>query len=104
MSRRLAHEAKVGEVACLALGLLILLWARGVVAGEVKVAESSTRSEHHLLELLLLVLVPEAVLLLAITLVAGLISVVVVVLVGGESSFFHLGHSLMKLVVSLHSK
>jgi hypothetical protein len=74
--RRLAHETKAGEVARLALGHLILL-----VAGEVEVAESGTRSGHHLLELLLLVVL-EAVL-LALALVAGVIPVFVVVLVGG---------------------
>jgi uncharacterized membrane protein YoaK (UPF0700 family) len=79
--RRLAHEAKAGEVACLTLGPLILLGAGGVITGEVEVAESYTCSGHHLLELLLLV--PEAVLLLAIALVAGVIPVVIVVLVGG---------------------
>jgi hypothetical protein len=81
--RRLAHEAKAGEVARLALGPLIILGARGVIAGEVEVAEGGTRSGHHLLELLLLLLVPEAVLLLALTLVAGIVLVVLVVLVGG---------------------
>jgi hypothetical protein len=60
MPRRLAYEAK---------------------AGEVEVAEGCTRSGHHLLELLLIV--PEAVLLLALALVAGVISVVVIVLIGG---------------------
>jgi hypothetical protein len=80
--RRLAHEAKAGEVARLALGPLILLEAEGVVAEEVEVAEGGTRSGHHLRELLLL-LVPEAVLLPALALVAGVIPVVVVVLVGG---------------------
>jgi hypothetical protein len=80
--RRLAHEAKAGEVVCLTLGPLILLRAGGVVAGEVEVAEGSTRSGHHLLELLLL-LVPKAVFLLALVLVTGVISVVVLVLVGG---------------------
>jgi hypothetical protein len=79
VSRRLAHEAKAGEVTRLALGTLIFLRA-----GEVEVAEGYTRLRHHLLELLfLLLLVPEAVLLLALTLVAGVILVVVVVLVGG---------------------
>jgi hypothetical protein len=82
VSRRLAHEAKAGEVACLALGLLILLWAGGVIAGEVEVTEGSTCTEYHLLELLLL-LVPEAVLLLALALVARVVLVVIVVLVGG---------------------
>jgi hypothetical protein len=81
--RRLAHEAKAGEVARLALGPLILLGAGGVIAGEVEIAEGDTRSEHHLLELLLLLLVSEAVLLLVITLVTGVVPVVVVVLVGG---------------------
>jgi hypothetical protein len=80
--QRLAHKAKAGEVARLTLGPLILLGARGVIAGEVKVAEGSTRSRHHLLELLLL-LVPEVVLLLTLALVAGVVSVVVLVLVGG---------------------
>jgi hypothetical protein len=80
--RRLAHQAKAGEVARLALGPLILLGAGGVIAGEVEVTEGSTRLGHHLLELLLVV-VPEAVLLLVVALVAGVISVVVVVLVGG---------------------
>jgi hypothetical protein len=80
--QQLAHEAKAGEVAHLALGPLILLGAGGVIAGEVKVAEGSTRSRHHLLELLLL-LVPEVVLLLTLALVAGVVSVVVLVLVGG---------------------
>jgi hypothetical protein len=81
--RRFAHEAKAGEVALLALGLLILLWARGVVTGEVEVAEGSTRSGRHLLELLLPLLVPEAVLLLALALVTGVTLVVIVVHVGG---------------------
>jgi hypothetical protein len=80
--QRLAHEAKAGEVARLALRPLILLGAGGVIAGEVKVAEGSTRSRHHLLELLLL-LVPKVILLLTLALVAGVVSVVVLVLVGG---------------------
>jgi hypothetical protein len=75
--RRLAQEAKAGEVTRLALGPLILLGA-----GEVEVAEGGTHSGHHLLELLLL-LFPEAVLLPALTLVAGVIPIVVIVLVGG---------------------
>jgi hypothetical protein len=70
-----------GEVACLALGPLILLGAGGVITGEVEVAEGSTRSGHHLLELLLLV--SKAVLILVVALVTGLILDVVVVLVGG---------------------
>jgi hypothetical protein len=81
VSRRLAHEAKVGEVARLALGSLILLGAGGAITGEVEVTEGGTCSGHHLLELLLL-LVIEAILLLALALVAGAIPVVVVVLVG----------------------
>jgi uncharacterized membrane protein YoaK (UPF0700 family) len=89
MPRRLAHEAKVGEVARLALGPLILLGAGGVVVGEVEVAEGGTRSGHHLLELLLLV--PETVLLLALALVIGVIPVVVVVLVGGGVKLIPLG-------------
>jgi hypothetical protein len=79
--QRLAHEAKAGEVARLALRPLILLGAGGVVAREVEIVEGCTRSGYHLLELLLLV--PEVVLFLALTLVAGVIPVVVVVLVGG---------------------
>jgi hypothetical protein len=80
--RRLAHEAKAGEVTRLALGPLILLGAGGVVTGEIEVTEGGTCSGHHLLELLLL-LVPKVVLCLAPALVAGVVSVVVVVLVGG---------------------
>jgi hypothetical protein len=80
--QRLAHEAKASEVARFTLGPLILLGARGVIAGEVEVAEGSTRSGHHLLELLLL-LVPEVLLLLALVLVTGVVPVVVVVLVRG---------------------
>jgi hypothetical protein len=83
VSQSFTHEAKAGEVTCLALGPLILLGAGGVVAGEVEVAEGSTRSGHHLLKLLLLLLVAEAVLLLALALVAGVIPIAVVVLVGG---------------------
>jgi hypothetical protein len=49
VSRRLAHEAKAGEVACLALELLILLCAGGVVVEEVEVTECSTRMRHYLL-------------------------------------------------------
>jgi hypothetical protein len=79
---KLCPEGKASEVTCLALGLLILLGARGVITGEVEVTEGSTRSGHHLLELLLL-LVPEAVVLLALALVTGVVPVVVVVLVGG---------------------
>jgi hypothetical protein len=90
VSRRLAHEAKVGEVACLALVLLILLWAGGVITGEVEVTQGSTRSRHHLLELVLL-LVPEEVLLLALALVIRVDLVVVVVLVGGGVELLPLG-------------
>jgi hypothetical protein len=82
VSRRLAYEAKAGEVARLAIGPLILLRAGEVIAEEVEVAEGCTRSGHHLLELLLL-LVPEVVLLLTLALIAGVVLVVVVVLVGG---------------------
>jgi hypothetical protein len=64
------------------LGPLILLGAGGVIAGEIEVAESSTRSGHHLLELLIF-LIPEVILLLALALVAGVVLVIVVVLVGG---------------------
>jgi hypothetical protein len=85
---RLAHEAKAGEVVWLALDLLILLWAGGVVAGEVKVMEGSTCSRHHLLELLLL-LVPEAVLLVIALVVVILLGVVV--LVGGGVELLPLG-------------
>jgi hypothetical protein len=60
--RRLALEAKAGEVTRLALGPLILLGAGGGVAREVEVTEGGTRSGQHLPELLLL-LVPKAVLL-----------------------------------------
>jgi hypothetical protein len=103
VSRRLARDAKTGEVACLALGPLILLEAGGVITGEVEVAEGSTRSGHHLLELLLLLLVPKAVLLLVVALVAGVIPVVVVVLVGGVE-LLPLGQSAMKWVASPHLK
>jgi hypothetical protein len=89
VSRRLAHEAKVGEVTWLAFELLIVLWARGVIAGEVEVTEGSTHSGHHLLELLLL-LVPEAVLLLVVAL-AVVISLGVVILVGGGVKLLPLG-------------
>jgi hypothetical protein len=81
VSRSFAHEAKAGEVACLALGPLILLRAGGVVTGEVEVTEGCTHSGHHLLELLLL-LVPKAVLLFVIALVV-VVPLDVVVLVGG---------------------
>jgi hypothetical protein len=82
--RWLAHEAKAGEVAHLALGPLIVLGAGGVITGEVEVTEGCTCSGHHLLELLLLLLcVPEALLLPALSLVAGVVFIVVVVLVGG---------------------
>jgi predicted RND superfamily exporter protein len=57
---------------------------------------------HHLLELLLLV-VPEAVLLFTIALVTGVIPVVVVVLIRGVELLL-LGESVMKWVVSPHSK
>jgi hypothetical protein len=81
--RRIAHEAKAGEVVRLAPGPLILLGAGGVIAGEVEVAEGGTRSGHHLPELLLLLFVPEAVLLLAVVPVAEVVLLVVVLLVGG---------------------
>jgi hypothetical protein len=86
--RWLAYEAKAGEVTHLALGPLILLRAGGVIAGEVKEAEGSTRLGHHLLELLLLV--PKAVLLLIVAL-AVVISLGVVVLVGGGVELLPLG-------------
>jgi hypothetical protein len=90
VSRWLAHEAKASEVACLALGPLILLWARGVVAGEVEVTEGGTRSGHHLLELLLLLLVPEAVLVLVVAL-AVIVPLGVFILVGGGVKLLPLG-------------
>jgi hypothetical protein len=77
VSQNLAYEAKASEAAWLALDLLILLGAGGVITGEVKVAKGSTRSGHHLLELLLLV-VHEAVLLL-------IIALVVVIPLGGHT-------------------
>jgi hypothetical protein len=83
LKERLAHEAKASKVACLELGLLILLWAGGVIAGEVEVTEGSTRLRHHLLKLHLLLLILEAVLLLTLALVAGVVPVVVVVLIEG---------------------
>jgi hypothetical protein len=79
--RRLAHEAKAGEVVCLALGPLILLRAWGIIVGELEVTEGSTHLGHHLLELLLL-LVPGAVLLLIVAL-AIVVLLGVVILVGG---------------------
>jgi hypothetical protein len=91
MSWRLAHEAKGGEVTCLALRLLILLWAGGVIVGEVEVTEGSTRLGHHLLEPFLLLLIPEVALLLALALVTEVIPVVVVVLVGGGVMLLPLG-------------
>jgi hypothetical protein len=63
----------------LALDLLILLWAGGVITGDVEVAEGSTRSGHDLLKLLLLA--SEMVLLLDVTFVV-VVPVVVVILVG----------------------
>jgi hypothetical protein len=85
VSRRLAHEAKDGEVTYLELGLPILLRA-----GEVEVAEGSTRSRYHLLKLLLL-LIPKMVLLFTLALVVEVIPVVVVVLVGGGVKLLLLG-------------
>jgi hypothetical protein len=90
VSWRLAHEAKAGEVVCLVLGLLILLWAGRVITGEVKVIEGSTRSRHHLLELLLHLLVLEAVLLLVVAL-AVVVPLGVVVLIGGWVELLPLG-------------
>jgi hypothetical protein len=89
VSRRFAHEAKAGEVVWLALDLLILLCARGVITGDVNVTEGSTRSGHHLLELLLL-LVPKSVLLLIIALVI-VVLLSVVILVGGGVELLPLG-------------
>jgi hypothetical protein len=83
LSGRLAHEAKAGEVASFALDLLILLRARGVITGELKVTEGSTCLGHHLLKLLLLV--REAVL-LVVTLPV-VVPLGVVVLVGGVKLF-----------------
>jgi hypothetical protein len=80
VSRRLAHEAKAGEVALPTLDLLILLCVGRVITREVEVTEGTTCSGHNLLELLLLV--PKIVLLLVIAL-AVVISLGVVVLVGG---------------------
>jgi hypothetical protein len=82
MSWRFAYETKVGEVISFALGLLIFLWAGGVITEEIEIVEGSTRSVYHLLKLLLLV-VPETVLLLTLALVAGVVLIVVVVLIGG---------------------
>jgi hypothetical protein len=84
-SQRKTHEAKANEVTYLELGPLILLWAIGVVAGEVEVAEGGTRSGHHLLKLLLilLLLVPELVLLLVVALTVVIPLGVVILVAGG---------------------
>jgi hypothetical protein len=82
VSWRLTHEAKSGEVAWLTLDLLILLWAGGIVIGEVKVAEGSTRLGHHLLKLLLL-LIPEVILLFVIALTVVVLLCVVILVEGG---------------------
>jgi hypothetical protein len=103
VSWRLAHEAKVGEAVCLALRLLILFWAGGLITGEVEVDEGSTRTRHRLLELLLIIIIPEAVLLLALALVTGVVLVVVVVLIGGIE-LLPLGAVDDEVVVSPHSK
>jgi hypothetical protein len=100
VSQKLAHEAKTGEVTWLALDLLILLWAGGVIAGEVEVAEGTTRSGHHLLKLLL---VPEAVLLLIVTF-AIVVTLGIVVLVGGGVELLPLEAVDDEVVVSSHSK
>jgi hypothetical protein len=84
-----SSSAKAGEVACLALGPLILLGAGGVITGEVEVTEGSTHSGHHLLEFLLL-LVPKAVLLLVVAL-AVVVPLGVVILVGGGVKLLPLG-------------
>jgi hypothetical protein len=102
VSRRFAHEAKAGEVTWLALDLLILLWAGGVIVGEINVAESSTRSGHYLLKLLLL-LVQEAILLLVVAL-AVVISLGVVILIGEGVELLPLGAVGDKVGVSPHSK
>jgi hypothetical protein len=99
VSRRLAHEANAGEVTWLALDLLILLLAGGVVAREVKVTKGSTHFGHHLLELLLLI--TEAVLLIVI--LAVVVPLGVVILVGGVE-LLPLRAVAMKWMVSLHSK
>jgi hypothetical protein len=67
----------------LALDLLILLWARWVITGEIKVAQGSTRLGHDILKLLLL-LVPEAAVLLFIALVVVIPFDVVVLVEGVE--------------------
>jgi hypothetical protein len=78
---RFAHEAKASEVTFLALGLLILFWARVIFTREVEVAQGSTRLGHDLLKLLHL-LVSETVL-LAVALVTVVVPIGVVVLVRG---------------------
>jgi hypothetical protein len=65
----------------LALDLLILFWARGVITREVEVAQGSTCSGHDLLKLLLVV-VSETVLLVIVTLTV-VVPVGVVIVVGG---------------------
>jgi hypothetical protein len=67
----------------LALDLLILFWARGIITQELKVEQGSTCSGHDLLELLFLLLVSKAVLLLVVAFVVVVVPVGVVVLVGG---------------------
>jgi hypothetical protein len=90
VSRRFAHEAKAGEVVFLALRVLILLCAGGVVTGEIEIANGGTCSGYHLLKLLILLFILEATLLLVIVLViVGLLSVVI--LVGGGVKLLLLG-------------
>jgi hypothetical protein len=83
------------------LGSLILLGAKGVIAGDVEVIENSTRSGYHLLKLFLLI--PRVVLLLIITLVV-VVLLGVVVLVGGGVELLPLGAVSDEVVVSPHSK
>jgi hypothetical protein len=86
--RRLAHEAKAGEVARLALGSFILPGAGGVVVGEVELAEGCTCSGHHLLKLLLLLIFKAVLLIVALAIV---IPLGVVILVRGVVELLPLG-------------
>jgi hypothetical protein len=71
----LGHEAQPGEVAFLALDLLILFRARGVFTREVEVTQDSICLGHGLLDILLLV--SKAILLLVVVLVVILVVVVI---------------------------
>jgi hypothetical protein len=103
VSRRLANEAKAGEVGCLALGLLILLWAEESSLEKSRMLRAAHAWDIIFWNFLFFFLSPKRYFFLPSPLSLESFRLLKFYLLE-ELNFFRLGQSVMKWVVSPHSK